>query len=566
MKQQYKPIIYQVIPRLFGNLNASCVKNGRLSENGSGKFSFFTSKTLKAIKELGVTHIWYTGVIEHATKTDYTAYHIRKDHAAVVKGRAGSPYAIKDYYDVDPDLADHVPDRMSEFEALLERTHEAGLKVIIDFVPNHVSRQYYSDAKLPYVEDLGQTDNITKSFDPQNNFYYLPGQTLQFHFGAKQEDFEYSEFPAKVTGNNCFTANPGMNDWYETVKLNYGVDYANGNIGYFSPIPSTWNKMLDILLFWAGKGIDGFRCDMAEMVPVEFWKWAITHVKNCFPVCFVAEVYNPTQYKSYLTQGKFDYLYDKVGLYDTLRAVIRKEAPASDIIKCWQAVDGFHSQMLNFMENHDEQRIASDFFAGNAQAGIPAMMIAALMHVNPVMIYSGQELGEPGMDNEGFSGLDGRTTIFDYWSMSTVRNWINDGAFNGAKLTPAQQELRETYARLLKLAGTEVAITKGLFYDLTYANMTNKYFNPNRQYAFMRKYDNEVILVIVNFDKAEQTVQVKIPVEAFNYLEIGDNEAAQLTNLFTGEISISTLTEVCLFKVVLPAFSGKALKFTYKRK
>ena len=566
MEKYDKPIIYQVIPRLFGNLNASCVKHGRITENGSGKFSFFTPKALNSIKELGITHIWYTGVIEHATKTDYSTYNILKDHGAVVKGRAGSPYAIKDYYDVDPDLADHVPSRMDEFEALVERTHAAGLKVIIDFVPNHVSRQYHSDAKLSYVEDLGQTDNCSRSFDPQNNFYYLPGQTLRFEFGAKQEDFMYSEFPAKVTGNDCFTCSPGMDDWYETVKLNYGVDYQNGNIGHFNPIPNTWSKMLDILMFWAGKGIDGFRCDMAEMVPVEFWHWAIPHVKNCFPVVFIAEVYNPEKYRSYLSFGKFDYLYDKVGLYDTLRAVTCKQAPASDIIKCWQAVEEIQPHMLNFMENHDEQRIASDFFAGNASAGIPGMMVAALMHVNPVMIYSGQELGEPGMDNEGFSGLDGRTTIFDYWSLTTVRNWINGGAFNEEKLTPAQTELRRIYAWLLNLASTEEAISKGLFYDLTYANMTNKCFNPSRQYAFMRKYLNDVVLVVVNFDMSAQTVRVKIPVEAFVYLSIGDNQPATLTDLFTGETSISTLTEVCPFKVVIPAFSGKVLKFTYMKK
>ena len=319
-------------------------------------------------------------------------------------------------------------------------------------------------------------------------------------------------------------------------------------------------------MFWAGKGIDGFRCDMAEMVPVEFWHWAIPHVKNCFPVVFIAEVYNPEKYRSYLSFGKFDYLYDKVGLYDTLRAVTCKQAPASDIIKCWQAVEEIQPHMLNFMENHDEQRIASDFFAGNASAGIPGMMVAALMHVNPVMIYSGQELGEPGMDNEGFSGLDGRTTIFDYWSLTTVRNWINGGAFNEEKLTPAQTELRRIYAWLLNLASTEEAISKGLFYDLTYANMTNKCFNPSRQYAFMRKYLNDVVLVVVNFDMSAQTVRVKIPVEAFVYLSIGDNQPATLTDLFTGETSISTLTEVSPFKVVIPAFSGKVLKFTYMKK
>lgn len=74
----------------------------------------------------------------------------------------------------------------------------------------------------------------------------------------------YKEYPAKATGNNRFDAYPNINDWYETVKLNYGIDYQNGNTPHFNPIPDTWTKMLDILLFWAGKNIDGFRCDMAE--------------------------------------------------------------------------------------------------------------------------------------------------------------------------------------------------------------------------------------------------------------------------------------------------------------
>jgi glycosidase len=280
MKQMEKMVIYQVFPRWFGNLNTSLIKNGTKAENGVGKFSDFTPLALAKIKELGITHVWYTGVIEHATKTDYTTYGIRKDHAGVVKGNAGSPYAIKDYYDIDPDLADNVYERMDEFEALVRRTHEAGLKVIIDFVPNHVAREYHSDAKESYIDDLGQKDDITKAFDPNNNFYYIPGSTLSLLFGSQQEDFDYGEFPAKVTGNDCFGAYPSQNDWYETVKLNYGVDYLNGRSKHFDPIPNTWMKMLDILNFWAAKGVDGFRCDMAEMVPVEFWGWVIPKVKQ----------------------------------------------------------------------------------------------------------------------------------------------------------------------------------------------------------------------------------------------------------------------------------------------
>lgn len=560
-----KMIVYQVFPRWFGNLNASLVKNGSLAENGVGKFSAFTNIALAKIKELGTTHIWYTGVIEHATKTDYTAYQIRKDHAAVVKGKAGSPYAIKDYYDVDPDLADVVTDRMKEFEGLVKRTHEAGMKVIIDFVPNHVARQYHSDARVPYVEDLGQRDNTSKAFDVHNNFYYIPGQPLSLPFGAQQEDFEYSEFPAKVTGNDFFGTCPGKNDWYETVKLNYGRDYLNGCTGHFDPIPNTWTKMLDILLFWVGKGVDGFRCDMAEMVPVEFWNWVIPKVKQVRDVTFIAEIYNPAAYREYIFRGHFDYLYDKVGLYDTVRAVMCHHLPASAISSCWQSLEGIQQNMLNFLENHDEQRIASFYFAGDPRPGIPGMIVSSMMNTNPVMLYCGQELGEPGMDDEGFSGRDGRTTIFDYWSVKSLRNWINEGAFDGGKLTPDQRLLREMYVKLMNIVGTEPVITHGVFYDLMYANVGNPYFNPDRQFAFMRKYKHEVLLVVVNFDKADQTVRVKIPSEAFKVLGFDENKAALLTDLLTGETAVSTLTEVWPYQVVVPAYSGKILKFTYKK-
>lgn len=567
MEQKNKMVIYQVFPRWFGNLRPSPVMNGSLAENGVGKFSAFTPLALSKIKELGVTHVWYTGVIEHATKTDYTMFGIRKDHSAVVKGKAGSPYAIKDYYDVDPDLADNIQNRMSEFEDLVKRTHEAGMKVIIDFVPNHVARQYFSDAREPFVEDLGQTDNVFKAFDVNNNFYYLPGQTLTLRFDPqREEDFAYSEFPAKVTGNNHFDAYPSQNDWYETVKLNYGVDYMHGGACHFNTIPNTWEKMLEILLFWADKGVDGFRCDMAEMVPVEFWNWVIPQVKKVRDVIFIAEVYNPDEYRNYIYTGHFDYLYDKVGLYDTVRAVMCGQAPASNISHCWQSLEGIQKNMLNFLENHDEQRVASDFFAGDARPGIPGMIVSAAMNTNPVMIYSGQELGERGMDAEGFSGRDGRTTIFDYWSVESLRNWNNNGLFDGAKLTPAERSLREMYAKLLNVVRSEPVIVEGAFYDLMYANSGNPYFNPNRQYAFLRKWKNEVLLVVVNFDRADQCVWVNIPVEAFKALDFEDNKPAELTDLLTGETTISTLTDAYPYQVKLPAYSGKMLKFSFLHK
>ena len=418
-----KIIIYQIFTRLFGNRSNGCKPGGTIAENGSGKMSFFTDDLLHGLRAKGYSHVWYTGLIRHATTTDYTRYDIPSQHPAIVKGKAGSPYAIVDYYDIDPDLADDVNNRMQEFEQLLDRSHRAGLKVIIDFVPNHVARQYHSTARPEGVRDLGEDDNTSMVFSAANNFYYCPGTPFQPHIDTYAGEAEpYTEFPAKATGNDHFDASPCVNDWYETVKLNDGVDYldAGGRSEHFSPMPDTWVKMTDILMYWASKGVDGFRCDMAEMVPPAFWHWAIAKVKEAYPeIIFVAEVYNPLEYKHYVDAG-MDYLYDKVGMYDTMRSVVCGNCPTSKITTAWQWVDGISSHMLYFLENHDEQRIASDFFAGDPFRAYPALVVNALMRSNPFMVYAGQEYGERGMDQEGFSGRDGRTTIFDYWTVPSL--------------------------------------------------------------------------------------------------------------------------------------------------
>ena len=360
-----KIIIYQVLPRLFGNKNTTRKRWGTIEENGCGKLKNFTPSVLKRLREEGYTHVWYTGVLRHATMTDYSSYGIPRQHPAVVKGRAGSPYAIADYYDIDPDLAGKVEKRMEEFEQLVKRTHRAGLKVVTDFVPNHVARQYRSICKPEGVRDLGEDDDPTKGFEPEhNNFYYCPGQVFTPYFDLYHGEREpYTEYPAKATGNDHFDNAPGRNDWYETVKLNYGVDYYAGGTGHFSPTPSTWQKMLDILLFWSAKGVDGFRCDMAEMVPSAFWAWATSRVREKFPhIIFIGEVYNPGLYRQYLKSG-FDYLYDKVGMYDAMRDVICHRRDTDAITWAWQQTDDIRQHMLYLLENHDEQRIASDFFA-----------------------------------------------------------------------------------------------------------------------------------------------------------------------------------------------------------
>ena len=562
MSDENKLIIYQVFTRLFGNNNNHCINNGSITENGCGKMADFTAKALGEIKKLGATHIWYTGIIEHATQTDYRRYNIRPDHPAIVKGKAGSPYAIKDYYDVDPDLAKDVPERMREFENLVQRTHRSGLKVIIDFVPNHVARQYHSDMQPDGTSQLGANDDTDYAFSPYNNFYYIPQSELHGQFDMKGAAAEpYKEFPAKATGNNRFDAYPNINDWYETVKLNYGVDYQNGGTCHFNPIPDTWNKMLDILMFWAEKHIDGFRCDMAEMVPVEFWEWAIPQVKAKYPtLLFIAEVYNPKEYGNYLFRGKFDYLYDKVGLYDTLRAIVCGNESATAITRAWQSLGGIEKRMLNFLENHDEQRIASDFFASNPRKAIPALIVSACMNVNPMMIYFGQEFGELGMDSEGFSGRDGRTTIFDYWSVDTIRRWRNGGKFDGKMLTDNQKHLYGIYQRILTLCNEEKAISQGDFFDLMYANINGWRFNEHKQYTFLRKYGRDLLLFVVNFDHISADLAINIPSHAFDFLQIPQMEQYRAVDLLTGKEENISLLPYKSTEISVEGYSGKILK------
>ena len=536
----HKIIIYQVFTRLFGHRSNTPVVNGTIEENGCGKLNDFTPGALKKIRELGVTHIWYTGVIRHATMTDYSRYGIPRQHPAVVKGRAGSPYAITDYYDIDPDLAVDVERRMEEFERLVTRTHRAGLKMIIDFVPNHVARQYKSICKPAGVRDLGEDDNPNEGFNPaRNNFYYCPGQAFMPYFDLYHGEKEpYQEMPARATGNDCFHNAPGMNDWYETVKLNYGVDYYAGGVGHFEPIPNTWQKMLDILLFWAGKGVDAFRCDMAEMVPADFWAWATTRVREQYPdIRFIGEVYNPNEYRHYIASG-FDYLYDKVGMYDAMRDVICHRRDTDAITWAWQQTDDIRDHMLYFLENHDEQRVASDFFAGSGEKAVPALVVNALMQQNPFMLYFGQEWGERGMDAEGFSGCDGRTTIFDYWS-----------------LQPRYNALTQIYNKVLNIARSEKAVSEGLMFDVMYANQQYR-----QQYAFLRKADKETLFVVANFADVPVTMNITIPSHAFDYLNLLE-KAYKAVDLLSGTQVSLVLIRDQQVSIALPPRGAVVYKF-----
>jgi len=530
--------IYQVFTRLFANQNETNKEFGTIKENGCTKFNDFTDTALNEIKTFGASHIWFTGVIRHATCTDYSKQGLTPDHPLIVKGQAGSPYAIKDYFDVQADFAENFHTRMHEFEQLIERTHNAQLKCIIDFVPNHVSRGYCSDNLPAEYQALGSYDDTTVGFKPNNNYYYIPNEEFAtpqgINFPYTEGVEPYSEFPAKVTGNDVFSAYPSINDWYETIKLNYGIDYQNLWHEHFDQVPDTWVRMLEVLQFWTKKGVDGFRCDMAEMVPVRFWGWVIPQIKEINPdIIFIAEVYNPELYKQYVNRGKFDYLYDKVGLYDILRLNIEGYGSAKYISDVWKGLDDLGPKMLRFLENHDEHRIASDFFGQTPESAKAPWIISATMNTGPLMLYSGQEVGERGMDKEGYSGEDGRTSIFDYWSLKELNKWVNKGKFDGGKLSSDQKKLRKFYQKIFNLRNENDAISNGLFYDLMWKNYDGN-LDADKIYAFARYTENQILIIVVNLDyKHEHT---------FN-LNIGNHAAETIGIPLSGSITASDIFE-----------------------
>ena len=550
---QEKIIIYSALTRLWGNKQTTRKPHGSLAENGSGKLRDFSPEALAYIRSLGATHVWYIGLLEHATKTDYSCYGIRPDHPDTVKGEAGSPYAVKDYYDIDPDLAEDPHERQREFDALIERTHRAGLQVLMDFIPNHVARTYHSDACPTGVEDLGATDDVQRAFSPSNNFYYLPDQALTLPLST--ESSPYREYPARATGNDCFSPYPSINDWYETVKLNYGVDYCGGSGLHADPIPDTWVKMRDILCYWAGRGIDGFRCDMTELVPPAFWAWAIPSVRARYPeTLFLAEIYQPHRYGEYLRAG-FDYLYDKVGVYDFLIALGKGERNAADFTAVRDAVGGDQAAMCYFTENHDEQRLASDFVFSSARQGFLATAVAALSGGNPLLLYFGQELGEQGMDTEGFSGRDGRTTIFDYWSLDKLQR-LEAGHYTTAQLTEEEARLLSDYQRLATCY-TDPIISSGTYYGLRPEGE-----GKAQVLAFVRSTSEGLYLIVANF--APTTAEVSLPLSAdfFSTLGLSEGRAYRATECLTGAVEFLCLTELAPLRFTLEPHALKVYRLT----
>ena len=513
-----KFIIYQMLPRLWGNIGGKNIKNGTLKDNGCGKFSSIDTISLEYLRSLGVSYVWYTGIIRHATAEDEAG--CTPSSADWVKGRAGSPYSITDYYDVNPYLADEPDKRMDEFRDLVRRSHEAGLKVIIDFVPNHVARDYgrfTAEHPAPTgMAALGATDDKSVYWKDTNDFFYYP--EIPLTLPVKNQT--YVEMPAMASGNT-YTASPGVNDWYDTVKLNY-CDFHT----------ETWEKMYDIVNFWAEQGVDGFRCDMVELVPPAFFKWLIEKIKKDRPnLLFIAEVYQKTLYSKYIRDIGFDLLYDKSGIYDTVRAIVEKNVndsgvPVEDwqsakrITWNWQSLGELQPYMLNFLENHDEQRFASDFFGGNVKNSYAALYASLFLNTAPFMLYAGEEVGERGMDNEGFSGTDGRTSIFDWWAPSSLTRLYRYIHGETDALSHDEQETLEFYRKALRFASEDDAVSKGTVYDLCYCNSSSDGFNQDRHFAFLRDYEDETLLIVCNFSKVDADMKISIPEHAFNWMKM----------------------------------------------
>jgi len=522
--ETHKLIIYQMMFHLWGNTTTNPQKNGDSITNGTTKFNDVSNKALKVLYDKGFTHLYTTGIIEHATKEDYSKYGCSLDHPSIVKGCCGSPFAIKDYYDVNPFLANKPEDRLIEFNSMVERIHENKLKIILDFVPNHLARNYQSNIKPEGVNDFGVDDRNDVTFSPQNNFYYLPGTefTVPYQAEIDKNTGVYVEIPAKASGNNVFSSQPTIHDWFETVKLNYGIDYPNNGHIHFDPIPDTWHKMLEVLTYWTNFGVDGFRCDMAEMVPVEFWAFVIPKIKSINPyLIFIAEIYQPSLYPDYIHKGHFDYLYDKVGLYDSLRCLMEQkhDAHTSAITKVWQQESGeFSNKMLRFLENHDETRINSPGFAGdNIWSTIPAMLITATLHGGPFMIYFGQEFGEKANEIEGFNEADDRTTMFDFWRVDSHQRWLNNGAFNHELLTSQEKELDLFYQHLFKFVKESNAVQIGQFFDLQYVQRES--YPSKFIYSYLRYTNEEKLLFVNNFHSTESIyVEIIIPDLAYELM------------------------------------------------
>jgi len=592
-----RPVIYQALPRLFGNTNETRKPNGTLAENGCGKFADFDRRALAELRDFGVTHLWLTGVVEQASGTAYP--NRPADPPDILKGTAGSPYAITDYFDVCPDYALEPERRLDEFKGLLGRCREHGIKVVIDLVPNHVARSYASSVRPDL--SFGDDDDPSVFFSRDNHFFYVqPGQAeggppLRLPTAGKpgctgrfgpETDF------VRVTGNNAITFSPGEGDWYETVKLNYGHDFTVGRDTAHLPgagaspaeVPDTWRRMDEVLAHWQRLGVAGFRVDMAHMVPMEFWRWALPRARERDPEVYVfGEAYDNDPSKlvegnvlDALLNAGFDAVYDDpvydicLGLYDDFAGGLKW---ANDLDALTFTGERFH-RSLRYAENHDEVRLAAPKEWGGLglAVGRPVSAVMFGMGRGPVMIYHGQEVGEPAAGAEGFGGDDGRTSIFDYGAMPEFQKWVNGGKYDGGRLSADQRELRDWYSDLLRVVG-EPAFTLGDFYGLNHANKENAAFgrvdgetvSGHWLYAFLRRHGEQAFLVVANFHGRETLagVRVRIPQDALGWLDreagsIGFRE--RLVDQWSVEVEVPQLPGEGLALPDLPPLSARMLE------
>lgn len=559
-----KPVIYQLVVRYFGNVNTTNQTDGSLAVNGCGRFNDVSDKAIQSLRDLGATYLWLTGCIRQATLTDYSGSGMPADHPDVVKGLAGSMYAVRDYYDVCPDYAQQIPNRIAEFEALVRRIHQAGLKVIIDFIPNHVARAYHSVSNP--TSDFGLHDDQSQSFSATNQFFYLPGRRLTlsrpwywnppgiiFDGQFPPEDGKPGHTP-KVTGNNCACANPPDSSWYETIKLNYGFDFQSGT-KVFVPRPATWDLMDGILAFWQAKGVDGFRCDMAYYIPVEAWKYLISAARSTgrdASCLFIAEAYPgggndvPVHDLDDLIAAGFDAFYHSTA-YDKLKQLYQGHASLDDYDQTITPLSDVQRPCrLAYLEEHDERRIASSIQPnesnsasgfGSAEAGYQLAPVHYLFSRGPLLFFNGQEVGEPGAGIEGFNRDDGRTTTVDYWCMPEFAKWVNGHLYDGQVLSQSQKNLRGYYRDLLALC-QDVSICGDGYWGLRYFNRTDRFGDcPDDLYTFARFVEGSgrLILVAANFRQgAGLSAPIRIPHELATTVALAPNVTVRLVLDRTG--------------------------------
>lgn len=535
-----RPVIYQLFVRHFSNFKQGGQPWGDIAQNGCGSFVDVNDAALESIARLGVTHIWLTGVLRHATRTEYPG--IPASPECVVKGKAGSPYAVTDYYDIDPDLAKNSERRMEEFQALLKRCRRWGLIPLIDFVPNHVSRNYRSLVKPECT--FGAHDRTDVFFARDNSFYYLEpfggNRTLLLPEG----EYHPERGCGRVSGNNAATWTPGAYDWYETVKLNYGSDYRHGAEaaealpGILAPkraVPATWQLMDDILAYWQNMGVGGFRCDMAHMVPMPFWSWIIANARlRDSSVFFMAEAYNdhmkltPGDVHEALTNAGFRGVYDAPA-YHALRRLYEEGSWANDLDAFNRPEKCTFFTGVRYVENHDEPRLASPLHWGASGANV-AQALMTLQYTataSPVLIYNGQECSERAEGPGGYGGDNGRTSIFDYTNLPRFQHWTNGGRYDGALMTEEESALRRYMASLLPLL-QHPALSKGSFYGLNWANRCTKGYgrcegesvSGHYLYAFLRHFrpSKSTVIIVCNLSpEREAHTHIHIPEDAVRW-------------------------------------------------